>query len=91
MASDMTALVDASRDSNADDEHDPEGPTIAYERSQLSTLLDQGRRHLDDVEAAVARVQCGTYGVCIVCGEPIAPARLEARPSAPTCLRHASP
>ena len=91
MSSDMTALVEASRDSNADDEHDPEGPTIAYERSQLATLLDQARRHLGDVEAAVARVGSGAYGACVVCGEVIAPARLEARPSAPTCLRHATP
>ena len=40
MTADMEALVAASQDSNADDEHDPEGPTIAYERSQLASLLD---------------------------------------------------
>jgi len=86
MTADMDALVDASRDSNADDEHDPEGPTIAYERSQLATLLDQARRHLHEVEAAVGRVRDGRYGVCVVCGAPISAARLEARPSASTCL-----
>ena len=90
MTSDLAALMAASRDSNADDEHDPEGPTIAYERSQLSTLLDQARRHLREVEAAVSRVEAGTYGACTVCGDAIPPARLEARPSAPTCLRHAA-
>ena len=89
MTADLVALMAASRDSNADDEHDPEGPTIAYERSQLSTLLDQARRHLEEVEAAVSRVGSGAYGSCGVCGETIAPARLEARPSASTCLRHA--
>ncbi len=89
MGADMDALVAASRDSNADDEHDPEGPTIAYERSQLATLLDQARAHLQEVEAALGRLDAGTYGTCVVCGEPIPPARLEARPSARTCVRHA--
>ncbi|MEP6629753.1 MAG: TraR/DksA C4-type zinc finger protein [Lapillicoccus sp.] len=89
MTADMEALVAASQDSNADDEHDPEGPTIAYERSQLASLLDQGRAHLQQVESAVARVVEGTYGTCVVCGEPIPADRLEARPSARTCVRHA--
>src|SRR6188768_1925072 len=33
------AVVDASRDSNADDEHDPEGATIAFERAQVEALV----------------------------------------------------
>jgi DnaK suppressor protein len=89
MSSDMDGLVDASRNSNADDEHDPEGATIAYERSQLATLLDQARAHRQEVEAALGRLDGGTYGACVVCGEPIPPARLEARPSTRTCVRHA--
>ncbi|MFK5584707.1 TraR/DksA family transcriptional regulator [Serinicoccus sp. LYQ131] len=87
---DMAALVDASRDSNADDEHDPEGQTIAYERAQLAAMTDQARAHLQDVEAAQRRVAEGSYGRCDVCGEPIDPARLEARPTAVTCVPHAS-
>ena len=35
-------MVAASRDSNADDEHDPEGATIAFERAQLRAILSQG-------------------------------------------------
>ncbi len=89
MSNDMHGLVDASRNSNADDEHDPEGATIAYERSQLATLLDQARAHRHEVEAALGRLDAGTYGACVVCGEPIPAARLEARPSARTCVRHA--
>src|SRR4051812_46583337 len=37
---DLAALFAASRDSNADDEHDPEGQTIAYERAQLTASAD---------------------------------------------------
>jgi DnaK suppressor protein len=79
-------VVAASRASNADDEHDPEGATIAFERQQVVALLDQARRRLADVEAALARRDTGDYGVCESCGRPIAPERLAARPAARTCI-----
>jgi DnaK suppressor protein len=80
------AVVAASRQSNADDEHDPEGATIAFERQQLAALLDQARRRLADVDAAVTAVEAGTYGRCETCGRPIAAERLTARPTARTCI-----
>jgi RNA polymerase-binding transcription factor DksA len=89
MDEDMAALVAASRDSNADDEHDPEGQTIAYERSQLSALTTAARNQLRELDAAVERVAAGTYGVCEVCGGSIGAERLEARPTARTCVVHA--
>jgi DnaK suppressor protein len=89
MDDDMAALVAASADSNADDEHDPEGQTIAFERSQLAALTDRTRERLAELDLATARLAAGTYGTCEVCGEPIDPARLEARPTATTCVRHA--
>ena len=79
-------VVAASRDTNADDEHDPEGATIAFERSQLAALVGQVRERLAEVDAALARLEAGTYGVCEVCGRPIAEARLEVRPTARTCI-----
>lgn len=91
MDGDMGSLVAASRDSNADDEHDPEGQTIAYERSQLGALTGRARDHLAEIDAAVDRLAAGTYGVCEVCGVAIDPARLEARPTAATCVAHADP
>lgn len=86
LTSDHDAVVAASRDTNADDEHDPEGATIAFERSQVAALATQARRQLEEVEAALARVDDGTYGVCERCGRPIPAARLEARPTARTCV-----
>ncbi len=86
---DLAALFAASRDSNADDEHDPEGQTIAYERAQLAASADSARDHLREVDAAAARLAAGTYGVCEVCSRPIGAARLEARPTARTCVEHA--
>jgi RNA polymerase-binding protein DksA len=90
LTGDYAGIVEASADSNADDEHDPEGSTIAFERSQVGALVDQAREHLAEVDAALERVEDGTYGVCESCGEAIAPARLEARPVARTCIRCAS-
>jgi DnaK suppressor protein len=86
LTAEFDAVVAASRSSNADDEHDPEGATIAFERQQLAALLDAAQRRLADVEAAVARRASGRYGVCERCGGPIAPDRLAARPAARTCI-----
>jgi DnaK suppressor protein len=83
---DYRAVVDASRDSNADDEHDPEGATIAFERSQLGALVQQAQRHLAEIDAAMARVEDGRYGTCERCGAAIDERRLEARPVARTCV-----
>src|SRR3546814_266523 len=87
---DHDEVVAASRDTNADDEHDPEGATIAFERSQVAALMRQARRHLDEIDAAAQRVHDGTYGTCEGCGGPIGEGRIEARPVARTCIRCAS-
>jgi DnaK suppressor protein len=79
-------LVAASVGSNADDEHDPEGATIAFERSQLTALVRQARDGLVEIDAARARLAEGRYGLCERCGRAIAPGRLEARPTARTCV-----
>jgi DnaK suppressor protein len=73
-----------------DDEHDPEGATIGFERAQVSALITDARRQLDEVDAALARVAAGTYGVCEVCFGPIGPERLAARPTATRCITCAS-
>jgi DnaK suppressor protein len=83
---DYQGFVEASKDTNADDEHDPEGATIALERSQVGALVLQAEAHLGEIEAAVARLDDGTYGVCAVCGRPIPAERLEVRPTATTCV-----
>ena len=83
---DHTGFVEASKDSNADDEHDPEGATIAFERSQVATLVRQATEHLAQVDSALARLEAGTYGTCTGCGGSIPEERLEARPTALTCI-----
>jgi len=90
LTQDFESVVSATRDTNVDDEHDPEGATIAFERSQIAALVRKARQRLDEVDAALARVRDATYGLCETCGRPIAQDRLEARPVARACIRCAS-
>ncbi|HEY1465832.1 MAG TPA: TraR/DksA C4-type zinc finger protein [Acidimicrobiales bacterium] len=79
-------IVAASVGTNADDEHDPEGSTIAFERARVDALAAQARAHLDDLDRAMDRLADGTYAVCERCGSQIAAERLSARPAARTCI-----
>jgi RNA polymerase-binding transcription factor DksA len=87
---DFESIVEASTSSNADDEHDPEGATVAFERSQVLALLAQCQSRLDDIDRALLRYEHGSYGTCESCGEAIPAERLAARPSASTCVRCAA-
>ena len=69
-----------------DDEHDPDGSTLAWEREQLSALIAGEERRIAAVDDALARLDAGTYGRCEACGEPIADGRLEVRPFARRCI-----
>ncbi len=82
-------LVDAGDGTNIDDEHDPEGATIAFERAQVSALLEQARERLAELDRALLTLETrgpSAYASCENCGRPIAAGRLEARPSARTCI-----
>jgi DnaK suppressor protein len=82
-------IVETASSSSGDDEHDPEGQTIAYDRAQAQALLARARTDLAEIDAAFARLDAGTYGICEVCGREIPGERLEARPAARRCVRHA--
>jgi len=83
-------IVDAADGVATDDEHDPEGHTIAWERQQASALAEDARSTLVEVDAALARLDAGTYGRCASCGGAIGAARLDALPATPTCIDCAS-
>jgi len=87
--SEHDALVAASLESNADDEHDPEGATIGFERAQLDATIASTLQQVAQLRAALARIDAGIYGICEVCGELIPHARLQVRPAATTCVSHA--
>lgn len=82
---DLAAVKQASEGSNADDEHDPEGATIAFEREQLAALVHRARQRIHDLDDALRRLDDGTYGRCRSCGTTISAGRLEALPATRTC------
>ena len=70
----------------ADDEHDPEGPTMSFEWSRIVGLQDGVAVELSAIDAALMRIDDGSYGVCRRCEKPIGAGRLEARPAAELCI-----
>jgi RNA polymerase-binding protein DksA len=86
LSHDLADVVAAASDVATDDEHDPEGATIAYERARTAALVDQAADHIADIDHALERIGAGTYGVCDRCGNAIASQRLMARPIARTCI-----
>lgn len=86
LSSRLDAVIEATADSSSDDEHDPEGSTLAVERGQLVAQLERSRVRLDELDAALDRVGAGTYGRCEICGREIGEARLEVLPAARLCI-----
>ena len=80
-------LAEAASAGGTDDEHDPEGATLAFERQHTAALLALAREQLTAIDAALARLEAGRYGRCERCGQPIGDDRLAARPAALTCVR----
>lgn len=82
-----TDIVDAAEMSNNDDEHDPDGSTVAYERAQVWALMRQARADLAALDEADERLAAGTIDVCRACGGAIGIERLEALPHVTVCVR----
>ena len=61
---------------------------MAEDQEERNATLDVLEARLVEVEAALAQIADGRYGVCTVCGKPIEEARLMANPAAPTCVTH---
>jgi RNA polymerase-binding transcription factor DksA len=66
------------------DQHPADTATETFEREKDLSILEQLENELAELQAALSRVDEGTYGIDEVTGEPIDPARLEALPTART-------
>lgn len=86
MAAQLEEIIESSQYVATDDEHDPDGSTVAFERSKVSALLVHARERLAEVDSAFGRLETGSYGACESCGAGIPLERLLARPVARHCV-----
>lgn len=86
LAHDEQSLRRDRADGTADDEHDPEGSTLSGEWAQVDALRRAAEAERADLDAALARIDAGTYGFCVACGRRIPVERLQARPMADRCV-----
>jgi len=82
----VAAIVEGSELTSTDDEHDPEGATIAYERAQATALLRQARADCDVLVSTRRQLDDTGRVVCADCGCDIDPERVEALPTATRCV-----
>jgi RNA polymerase-binding protein DksA len=68
------------------DNHLADTATVTYDRELDYTLEENSEHVLAEIDAALQRIQDGTYGTCTSCAKQIAPERLEARPWATLCI-----
>ena len=68
------------------DNHLADTATVTYDRELDYTLEENSENVLAEIDAALRRIDDGTYGTCTNCGKPIPPERLEARPWATLCI-----
>ena len=72
------------------DQNFADSSQVTAERGEVEALANSLKETLAEVEHALAKFEEGTYGLCENCGQPIAPARLEAKPGARLCINCAS-
>ncbi len=82
--------VETARDERDDQPDSGDLARIEESRESSFTLAEADSATLTQVRDALARIDDGTYGRCVVDGEPIEAPRLEALPWTPYCLKHQS-
>jgi RNA polymerase-binding protein DksA len=70
----------------AGENHLGDTATATYDRELDQSLEEGAQQTLKDIEAALRKIEDGSYGVCEVCGEPIGAGRLSAIPWARLCI-----
>jgi RNA polymerase-binding transcription factor DksA len=83
-------LLDLGVDRDSFDEGFADSGQVTAERGEVQALAGTLRETLQDIDAALGKMEQGTYGLCESCGRPIADARLEAMPAARLCIACAS-
>ena len=82
-----SSVKEASGGNSSFNLHMADQGTDAMEREQAFLLMSRQGHYLDKLEAALKRIDEGTYGICRSCFEPIDKERLKAVPIATQCIR----
>jgi DnaK suppressor protein len=90
LTAEFDAIVEAAAADAPDDEHDPDGSTVGFERARVAALLELAQRRRAQLDQAISRIGSEAYGRCERCGQTIAPERLTAQPATTTCIACAS-
>ncbi|MGH3103862.1 MAG: TraR/DksA family transcriptional regulator [Gaiellaceae bacterium] len=80
------SIEDESGEESSFDNHLGDIATVTFDREMATTLEDSEGAKLNAIEGALERIEQGTYGMCVRCGNPIAEERLEALPYAELCI-----
>jgi RNA polymerase-binding protein DksA len=78
--------IEDDTDDQPSDNHLAETATVTYDRELDNTLEENSERVLAEIDAALERIEGGTFGTCEKCGKPIGDERLEALPYATQCI-----
>lgn len=78
--------VDDSAELSHYDQHPADAASTLSEADREEALKENARMQVEDVRAALARMDAGTYGRCVDCGQALPEERLEARPEAARCV-----
>lgn len=86
-----TAILEAegagdSSELSHSDQHPGDTASELTDADNQNALLDNSAQQRAEVESALARIDAGTFGTCVDCGQPIPDARLEVRPEAARCV-----
>ena len=79
-------IEDETGDEAYDSNHMGDIATVTFDREMDYTLEDNAEQVLKAIDAALGRIEDGTYGMCVSCGKPIPEERLEAMPWADLCI-----
>ena len=80
------SLGEETEETTFQDNHLGDIATATFDREMASTLEENSTHVLAEIDAALARIDEGTYGVCVRCGKPIGRERLDALPWATLCI-----
>lgn len=83
---DLSHSLEDATDEDGNDSHLADSATETLDREIEQSLEDNAEHLLESIDAALARIDDGTYGRCDRCGNPIAQERLEALPYATRCI-----